>query len=39
MVWAVPFFVGLDQDFAACSPGQAKRGEVSSEDEKRISLF
>jgi len=30
MVWAVPFFVGLDQDYAACSPFQAKRGEVSA---------
>jgi len=39
MVWAVPFFVGLDQDFAACSPLQAKRGEVSSEGEEGISLF
>jgi len=32
-------FVGLDQDFAACSPFQAKRGEVSSEGEKGLSLF
>jgi len=35
MVWAVPCFVGLDQDFAACSPFQAKRGEVSSEGEEK----
>ena len=31
--------VGLDQDFAACSPFQAKRGEVSSESGKGFSLF
>jgi hypothetical protein len=35
MVWAVPCFVGLGYDFAACSPFQAKRGEVSSEGEEK----
>jgi hypothetical protein len=35
MVWAVPCFVGLGYDFAACSPFQAKRGEVSAEVEKK----
>jgi len=36
MVWAVPCFEGLGYDFAACSPLQAKRGEVSSEGKERL---
>jgi len=38
MVWLCRFFVGLDHDFAAYSPFQAKRGEVGSE-QKGVSLF
>jgi len=36
MVGSAVFFVGLSQDFAAYSPLQAKRGEISSEVQKRV---